>query len=381
MLFICRGVVMHWLIAPDSFKGSLPAARVAAAMAAGLRRADAQARLTLKPMADGGEGTLDVLHSVSGGFWRECVVHDAAGQARTAAYLCLPDGCCVIEVAQVVPLADVPPGPALERSSFGVGELMLDALDQGATHLALALGGSSTNDGGAGLLLALGARFVDAQGELLRPSPAGLTDLAHVDLSALDQRLASTRIELWSDVDHPLCGGQGASAVFGAQKGLTAAEQLAADKVLQRLAVLAGGDALAQQAGAGAAGGMGWALLLLGGQRISGAQAVADHTGLAAALREADWVLTGEGASDEQTLSGKAPFVVAQLARAAGVPVSLLSGAIRPDPAGRLAASFDGCFSLCSGPMPLSAAMGQAPALLEQACEQLARTVLRARRA
>ncbi|MCL6262544.1 glycerate kinase [Craterilacuibacter sp. RT1T] len=371
---------MHWLIAPDSFKGSLPAARVAEAMAAGVRRADAQARLTLKPMADGGEGTLDTLYSVSGGLWRECVVHDAAGKMRTAAYLCLPDGCCVIEVAQVVPLTEVPGGSALERSSLGVGELMLDALDQGATHLALALGGSSTNDGGAGLLLALGARFVDGQGRWLQPSPAGLQGLAQVDLSALDARLAHTRIELWSDVDHPLCGEQGASAVFGGQKGLSAAEQLAADEVLQRLAVLAGGEAQAQQAGAGAAGGMGWALLLLGGQRTSGAQAVASHTGLAAALCEADWVLTGEGASDAQTLSGKAPFVVAQLAQAAGVPVSLLSGAIRPDGAGRLAAAFDGCFSLCSGPMPLTTAMAQAPALLEQACEQLARTVLRARR-
>ncbi|MGL6070154.1 glycerate kinase [Craterilacuibacter sp.] len=370
---------MRWLIAPDSFKGSLAAAEVAAAMATGVRRADPDAVVMLKPMADGGEGTLDAVYAAIGGQWCARVVQDAGGRPRKAAYLRLPDGSALIEVAQVVPLSDAPGVPVLERSSFGVGELMRDALEQGATRLALALGGSSTNDGGTGLLAALGVRFLDAKGRMLAPCPNGLLAVAGIDASALHPCLAGVGIEVWSDVDNPLVGERGASAVFGPQKGLQAADVFELDALLARVAMLAGAETLARLPGAGAAGGMGWALSWLGGRRLPGAGALAAHTGLYPALASTDWVLTGEGASDVQTLSGKAPFAVAQWARAAGVPVSLVSGALRPDAAGQLAAAFDGCVSLCSGPMTLAEAMAQTPALLAQACEQLVRTILRAR--
>ncbi|NDV12915.1 glycerate kinase [Crenobacter caeni] len=357
---------MRWVIAPDSFKGALSAEAAAAAMAAGVRRADPDAELCVRPMADGGEGTLAAVHAAVGGHWRTHRVHGAGGEPLDAAYLALPDGGALIEVARVVGLG-MSEAPPMARTSFGVGELILRAVADGACRVAVALGGSSTSDGGAGVLAALGARFVDAEGRLLSAAPHDLLRLARVELAALAR--LPVPLALWSDVDNPLLGEHGACAVFGAQKGLTAAERGALDVALGRLSLLAGGDV--QAPGAGAAGGIGWALGLLGARRAGGASAVASAIGLAAAIAGAGHVLTGEGASDAQTLRGKAPFCVARYARTAGVPVTLLSG--RVEMSAELAAAFDGCFSACHGPVSLEDAIGQAAETLEFAAEQVAR--------
>jgi glycerate kinase len=374
---------MRWLIAPDSFKGSLAARQVAEAMARGIRRAAPAAECRLYPMADGGEGTLDALYAALGGEWRRANVPDAEGRPRDVEWLLLPNGVAVVEVARVVGLPDVGTSSVYERDTRGVGELIRACLDAGARHVAVGLGGSSTNDGGAGCLAALGVRLLDSQGQPLAPRPDQLGRVAVVDPSGLDARLEVTKLELWSDVTNPLLGEQGATAVFGPQKGVTADAVEPLDAAIAHFAAAADhafGQSCAERPGSGAAGGLGYALHLLGGRCHSGAGALAELAGLADAVAWADWVLTGEGCSDGQTLAGKAPARVAELARAAGVPVSLLSGAVLPDAEGRLAAHFDGCFSLCNRPLTLDTAMRDAGALLEQAAEQLVRAVLAGRR-
>ncbi|EEG07714.1 Glycerate kinase [Pseudogulbenkiania ferrooxidans 2002] len=374
---------MRWLIAPDSFKGSLAAREVAEAMARGIRRAEPSADCRLCPMADGGEGTLDALHATLGGEWHRASVHDAEGRPCEAEWLLLPHGVAVVEVARVVGLPDVGPASVHERDTRGVGELIRACLDAGARHIAVGLGGSSTNDGGAGCLVGLGVRLLDREGQTLAPLPDQLGRVAALDLSGLDARLEVTKLELWSDVDNPLLGPRGATAVFGPQKGVAPDAVARLDAAIARFAAAADhafGQPCAELPGSGAAGGLGYALHLLGGRCHSGATALAELSGLSDAIAQVDWVLTGEGCSDGQTLAGKAPARVAELARAAGVPVSLLSGAVLPDAEGQLAAHFDGCFSLCSRPMTLEAAIQQAAPLLEQAAEQLARLVLAGRR-
>ena len=374
---------MRWLIAPDSFKGSLAARQVAEAMACGIRRADPGAECRLCPMADGGEGTLDALLAALGGEWHAASVHDAEGRPLDVEWLLLPSGVAVIEVARVVGLPAVGHSRVHERDTRGVGELIRVCLDAGVRHIAVGLGGSSTNDGGAGCLVGLGVRLLDGQGQPLKPRPDQLGRVATVDLAGLDPRLEVTKLELWSDVSNPLLGPHGATAVFGPQKGVAADVVVALDADIAHFAAAADhafGQPCADLPGSGAAGGLGYALHLLGGRTHSGAAALAEHTGLVDAIAWADWALTGEGCSDVQTLAGKAPVRVAELARAAGVPVSLLSGAVLPDREGRLAGAFDGCFSLCNRPLTLDAAMGEAGPLLEQAAEQLARAVLAGRR-
>ncbi|MEQ6289293.1 glycerate kinase [Vogesella sp. GCM10023246] len=371
---------MRCVLAPDSFKGSLAAPAVAAAVASGLRRVLPDIVLDICPMADGGEGTLQALASAGAGALQSALVHDAEGLPRQVQWL-HSDDLAVLEVAQVVGLPDVGRSTLAERHSGGVGELLRLLLDQGCRRVAIALGGSSTNDGGAGLLAALGGVWRDRDGQPLPPLPASWPQAVYFDESGLDPRLATLELVVWSDVSNPLCGPQGASAVFGPQKGLAAAQLPQFDAALQTLA-----QALLRQrpglplevAGGGAAGGMGFALQWLGARQQSGAAAVAEVTGLAERIAAADWVITGEGRSDSQTLHGKAPALVAQLARAAGVPVSLLSGAVEDNPA--LAASFDGCFSLCPQPASLAEAMQHATAWLAQAAEQMLRLRLAARR-
>ncbi|MFC3533756.1 glycerate kinase [Vogesella facilis] len=371
---------MRCVLAPDSFKGSLAAPEVAAAVASGLRRVLPDIVLDICPMADGGEGTLQALASAGVGSLRSALVSDAEARPRQVQWL-QGDALAVLEVAQVVGLPDVGRSTLAERHSGGVGELLHLLLDAGCRRVAIALGGSSTNDGGAGLLAALGGRWLAADGSELPPLPASWPQAVYFDESGLDPRLATLALEVWSDVSNPLCGPQGASAVFGPQKGLTAAQLPQFDTALQTLAtaLLRQRPGLALDvAGGGAAGGMGFALQWLGARQLSGATAVAAANGLAARIAAADWVITGEGRSDSQTLHGKAPALVAQLARSAGVPVSLLSGAVEDNPA--LAASFDGCFSLCPQPASLAQAMQHAAAWLAQAAEQMLRLRLAARR-
>lgn len=373
---------MKILIAPDSFKGSLTAQEAARAMAAGVGRALGQADIRLYPLADGGEGTLEAVLSACGGERRNGGVTGAEGRPVLAAYGVTRihgEAAAVMEVAQVVglPMLGSPALPVEQRTSRGVGELIGLALAEGARHCYIGLGGSSTNDGGAGLLQALGVRFLDPEGNVLGPAPeAWARHLARLDFTGLDARLASCRLTLLSDVQNPLCGARGATAVFGPQKGVAAGQVKALDAALARLGAL--GDAWAERnvsglPGAGAAGGLGWALQLLGAQYRSGAETICDLTGFDQALDGATWVLTGEGRSDAQTLEGKAPAVVAGKARAAGVPVSLLSGAVAREDLPRLGGTFNGCFAASFGPGGLNEALAEASARLDTAAEQLAR--------
>ncbi|MBK7591560.1 MAG: glycerate kinase [Betaproteobacteria bacterium] len=378
------------VLAPDSFKGSLDAPAVCAALAAGLRRVWPDAVPRHCPMADGGEGTLDaVLAAAAGaGVRRQRVVRGASGQPVAAGYGVLGtghDAVAVIEVAQVVAITDPVAMQAgvRDRDTRGIGELLLQLLDEGLRRFMIGLGGSSTNDGGAGLLAALGLDLFDAQRRPVAASPAGLAALAAVDAVRLDPRLAQSSITLMSDVNNPLCGALGATAVFGPQKGVTAAEVAMLDAILGRFAALteeALGVSAATRPGAGAAGGLGFALQLIGGTFRSGAAVVADLNGLDRALAGADWVLTGEGRSDAQTLLAKAPFVVAQRARAAGVPATLVSGAVDPAALTALGAHFAGAFALAPGPITLADCIARTDALLADRAAELARLFAAIRR-
>ena len=365
------------VIAPDSFKGSIPADAAATAIATGLRRVWPDADLRLRPMADGGEGTLDAVLS-RGGTRRTARVAGASGAPLDVGFgLIDNDATAVIEIAQVVGLTDaaVATVPVERRSTRGLGELVRLLLDAGVRNYLVGLGGSSTNDGGAGLLAALGLKLADANGRDVDPTPAGLAALAEVDASVLDSRLAHAHITIMSDVDNPLCGERGATAIFGAQKGVRAEEAAELDARLARFAALterAVGRDAKDRPGAGAAGGLGFALQLLGGRVRSGAEVIADLLGLDAALQGADWLITGEGRSDRQTLLGKAPFIVARRAAAKGVPATLVSGAVDRDALPELGRVFAGCHSLAFGPATLEDCLANAAQLLADRAEQLA---------
>jgi glycerate kinase len=365
------------VIAPDSFKGSVSAAQAAAAIAAGLRRVWSDADLRLVPLADGGEGTLDAVLS-AGGERRTTRVSGAAGAALDVAYGVLSADTAVIESAQVVGLTDAGglTQPVERRSTRGIGELVGRLLDAGIRRILVGLGGSSTNDGGAGLLMALGLKLTDAAGRAVEPTPTGLSALAHVDASQLDPRLAQARFTIMSDVNNPLCGERGATAIFGPQKGVRPEAVAEIDARLGRFAALTE-VALGRQArdrpGAGAAGGLGFALLLLGGELRLGAEVVADLLGLDAALAGADWLITGEGRSDRQTLLGKTPLVAAQRAAVHGVPATLVSGAIDRAALPELGRHFAGCHSIAFGPATLESCLADAAGLLTDRAEQLGR--------
>lgn len=322
-------------------------------MARGVRRVWPAADIRLFPMADGGEGTLDAVLAATGGRRVQVTVTGAHGKPVMAAYGQLDDDVVVIEVAQVVgfTLPGMCEVPVVERTTWGIGELMRLCLDRGVRCFWVGLGGSASSDGGVGMLAALGAQFLAGSGAAIVPTLSGLAEFEAADFSGLDPRLKSCEIILLTDVSNPLCGERGATAVFGPQKGVLPAEIGPFDERLHRFGAACDrwfGRDLSGQPGAGAAGGLGYALQLMGGQYGSGAEALCGLIGLDDALAVADWVITGEGGSDTQTLQGKAPFVVAQHAHRFGVPVTLISGNIEAGALARLSDHFDGCFSLAS---------------------------------
>jgi glycerate kinase len=371
------------VVAPDSFKGSLSAPDAAAAIVAGLERGWPGASTRVRPMADGGEGTLDaVLRAAGAAATRGAIDVEGAGGATVHAGYGIVEHAgvptAVLEAAQVVAITDAAgmSVPVTARSTFGLGRQLRALLDRGVRHFMVGIGGSSTNDGGAGLLAALGVALLDANGRNLAPTPDGLAHLANADASALDPRLRSCAITIMSDVNNPLTGARGATAIFGLQKGVARERVGAIDNTLARYATIverALGRRAAGDPGAGAAGGLGHALMLIGGTMRSGAEVVADLIGLDAALEGAAWVITGEGRSDAQTLLSKGPAVVAARARAKRVPVSLLSGAIDTAALGELNARFDGCFALPAGPASLDACVRDAASLVADRAEAMAR--------
>ncbi len=370
---------MKIVIAPDSFKESLSAPEVAAAIARGWQRVFPEAECLLRPMADGGEGTVDALLAAVGGERRECWVRGPMGEPVRAHWGWLGEGTAVIEMAAASGLHWVPreQRDARVASSFGTGELIAEALQAGATRIILGLGGSATNDAGAGLLQALGMRFLDDQGSELAAGGAALAALDQLDLSGLDARLLQVQIEVAADVDNPLCGARGASAVFGPQKGATPEQVAELDTALGRFARIAAatlGEDHAEYPGVGAAGGLGFAArAFLKATFRPGIELVAELSGLAEAVQGADLVITGEGRMDAQTLHGKTPVGVARVAQDAGVPVIALAGSLGEDYQALYDAGIEAAFSLAPGPLSLEQAMAAAAGELEARAVDIAR--------
>ncbi len=320
----------HVVVAPDKFKGSLGAAAVALAVADGLRAAVPGIDAREHPVADGGDGTVEA--AMSAGFARkEVPCTGPTGDAVTAA-LAVRDEIAVVELAEASGLRRLPGGrlAATTATSRGTGELIRAALDLGCRQVVLGLGGSACTDGGAGMIQALGGRLLDAAGAELALGGASLADLDRLDLSGFDPRVAGTEFVVASDVDNPLLGPYGTAAVYGPQKGASAAEVALLDAALARWAAAAraatGVDA-AGVPGAGAAGGVGFAaVVFLGAELRSGIEYLLDLLEVRSALPGARLVVTGEGSLDEQTLRGKAPAGVAAAARAAGVPAVAVAG-------------------------------------------------------
>lgn len=362
---------MKVVLAPDSFKESMSAAQAVAAMARGVRTVLPDAECVEVPMADGGEGTADALVAALGGHWRTVASTDALGRPIEAAYG-LSGGLAVVEVAAAVGIGLVAPAErdVARSSSLGVADLIRDALGAGATRLVVGLGGSATTDGGAGLLAGLGVRWLDADGNALSPTPAGLAALDHADVSGLDPRLAAVAIELACDVTNPLLGTEGAAAVFGPQKGATPGQVPVLDATLARIAdalVAAGLPDVRDLPGSGAAGGLGAAFLALGARMRRGVEVVAEAAHLEEAVAGADLVLTGEGSLDRQTLSGKTPAGVADVAARHGVPVIAFAGRLGEGSEELLGRGFAAVVSITTGPCDLATALAQGPANLERA--------------
>ncbi|MGE8097053.1 glycerate kinase [Pseudomonas fluorescens] len=371
---------MKIVIAPDSFKDSLSAEAVATAIALGLAEVWPDATLVKCPMADGGEGTVESILAACEGELRSASVQGPLGIQVDAHWGWLPHNhTAIIEMAEASGLQLVPVGQrdACISSTFGTGELIRAALDAGAQRIILAIGGSATNDAGAGALQALGVRLLDAQGQILKPGGLALAQLARIDLSEMDPRLAGVRFEIAADVNNPLCGPHGASAIFGPQKGASVEQVQQLDQALGHFAGICAqalGKDLRDESGSGAAGGLGFAAkAFLGAQFRAGVEVVADLVGLEEAVRDADLVITGEGRFDAQTLRGKTPFGVARIARQQGVPVIVIAGTLGEGYQQMYEHGVDAAFALASGPMTLEQACADAPRLLQDRARDIAR--------
>jgi len=371
---------MKIVIAPDSFKDSLSAQGVADAIALGLAEVWPDAHLVKCPMADGGEGTVESVLAACNGELRRTEVRGPLGAPVNAAWGWLPHShTAIIEMAEASGLQLVPLGQrdACISSTFGTGELIRAALDAGAQRLILAIGGSATNDGGAGALQALGVKLLDAQGRPLPPGGLALGQLASIDLDDLDPRLSAVRFDIAADVNNPLCGAQGASAIFGAQKGASPEQVEQLDRALGHFAdhcskVL--DKDVRDEPGSGAAGGLGFAAkAFLGAQFKAGVDVVAQLVGLSEVVAGADLVITGEGRFDAQTLRGKTPFGVARIASEHGVPVIVIAGTLGEGYQQLYAHGIDAAFALASGPMTLQQACATAPRLLRERATNIAR--------
>ena len=317
------------ILAFDKFKGSLTSEQVAEAFAQGWRRVVPDCDISIVPIADGGDGMLCAISQTLGAAMQSVVAHDPLRREVTTHYA-LSGDTAIIEMAQVSGLAML---GAEERnpmlaSSYGLGEVMRDALDRGARRMILGIGGSATNDCGMGMLEALGYRFYNAQGKVLTPSGEAMCRVAHIDATHADMRLPKCDIVVASDVDNPLYGERGAAWVYAPQKGATKAMVEALDEGMRCFSATVGGD-YHNVAGAGAAGGVGYALMaLLGATLKPGIDLVLDAVGFDALLGDAQLVITGEGRIDRQTLMGKGPSGVLRRARAKGVPVVALGGRV-----------------------------------------------------
>ncbi|MBJ9705419.1 glycerate kinase [Acinetobacter calcoaceticus] len=362
---------MKVVIAPDSFKDSLSALGVAQAIAQGWQEVFPEAETILCPMADGGEGTLEAVLEVCKGEWREKTVIGPLGKPVQAKWGWLEkQKIAMIEMAQASGIQLVPPSErdACQSTTFGTGQLILDALDAGAKDIILTVGGSATNDGGTGLLTALGARLLDSEQHVLPAGGLALQNLSKIDLTHFDSRIQQTRFLLAADVTNPLCGPNGASYIFGPQKGATPAQVQLLDEALAHFADVSAqllGFDKRDEAGSGAAGGLGFAAKsYLNAEFKAGVEVVAELNQLASKISNADWVITGEGKFDRQTLNGKTVFGVSRVAKMKNVPVIVIAGTLGEGYQALYQHGVTAAFSLTNGPITL-----------EQACEQAAELI------
>ena len=366
---------MRVVIAPQAFKESLSARDAAEAIERGVRRALPSAETMLLPVADGGDDTLETLVDTTGGEYREAQVTGPVGEPVRARWGVLGDGTtAIVEAAEACGLARLPPHRPRDPSrttTRGVGELVRHALERGHRRIIVGVGGSATNDGGAGMAQALGIRLLDRRGRDLGPGGAGLADLDHIDPSGLDPRIADAKMTVAVDVSNPLCGPRGASATYGPQKGATQEMVELLDAALARMADVVQRDLgldVRDLPGAGAAGGMGAGLVaFLGAELRPGADLVCEAVDLERHVHSADLVIVGEGRLDWQTAFNKAPFAVARRAQRHGVPVLALVGSLGPGHEKLAEDGLDRVRAISPPDMPLEEALATAALLLEEA--------------
>ncbi len=379
---------MRVVIAPDKFKGSLTALEAAEAMARGLSRVDPSAEIDRVPMADGGEGTVAALVAATGGSYRTVTVTGPLGEPVVASFGLLGDGrTAVLEMASASGLWLVPPAlrDPLRATTRGTGQLLLAALEAGARRVIVGIGGSATNDGGAGLGQALGFRLLDTHGRELEPGGGELDRLARIERTDQVAVLGSATIAVACDVTNPLCGPRGASAVYGPQKGATPEMVERLDRNLGHFADIVARDldvAVRDIPGSGAAGGLGGGLVAFAGGRLEGGvNLVIEAVNLRERLHAADLCLTGEGALDGQSAFGKTAVGVARLAHSLRCPTLAIAGSIGPGAEAVLEQGVDAYFSICPGPVHIDEAIEKASELLENATAQAVRAFLAGRNA
>lgn len=373
---------MKVIIAPDSFKDSLSAQAIAEAIACGWQSVFPEAEIIICPMADGGEGSIEAVLEACAGEWCEQSVQGPLGESVIAKWGWLnTEKIALIEMAQASGIQLVKPSQrnACISSTFGTGELILAALDAGAKEIVLTVGGSATNDAGAGLLSALGAQLLDKNNNALPKGGLALQQLAKVDLTDFDPRIQETKFVLAADVTNPLCGKNGASYVFAPQKGATQDQVLQLDQALNHFADISAQLLAADkrnEPGTGAAGGLGFAAkAYLNAEFRSGIEVIAELNQLSNKIQGADWVITGEGKFDGQTLNGKTPFGVAQIAQRANVPVIVIAGTLGENYQELYHSGVSAAFSLTAGPINLEEACMNAAHLIYERTIDIARLI------
>ncbi len=371
---------MKIVIAPQAFKGSISALEAASAMSEGVRRVLSDAETVLVPVADGGDGTLETLVESTGGEVRSSEVTGPLGEPVTAEWGALGDGhTAVVEMARTSGLALVPieKRDPLVTTTYGLGEAIGQALDAGFRSFIVGIGGSATNDGGVGMAQALGIRLVDSNGRQLPYGGAALAQLDRIDMDDLDSRVRESEFSVASDVNNPLTGPEGASAVYGPQKGATPEMVAQLDAALGHLAEVVKRDLgieIDDVPGAGAAGGLGGGLIAFLNERLRpGVDIVLDAVGLDGHLDGADLVITGEGQLDFQTVYNKAPIGVAWRAKARGIPVVAISGSLGRGFSDVHEQGIDAVLAITSAPMTLEESTERATELVAAATEQALR--------
>ncbi|MCG0276023.1 MAG: glycerate kinase [Thermosediminibacteraceae bacterium] len=374
---------MRVAIAPDSFKGSLTSVQAANAIERGIMRAASSTGVYVEvhkvPMADGGEGTVEAVICAAGGRIVKTRVFDPLGRETDSFFGVLPDGTGVIEMAAASGLNLLKPEERnpMMTTTYGTGQLIKAALDYGCRKLIIGIGGSATNDGGVGMAQALGVRFLDAQGKDIGFGGGELSKIERIDISGLDPRVKEAKITVACDVKNVLCGPQGASAVYGPQKGATPEMVKILDENLRHLAEVIEkdlGNDIAEVPGSGAAGGLGAALMVfLNAKLRPGIEIIMDITHFSDKVSNADLVITGEGCTDYQTLFGKVPYGIGKIAKRFNKPVICISGSLGENYQKVYDAGITALFSIINKPMTLEEAMKRGGELLEEAAENVFR--------